>query len=193
MGPRLFVLGSAAAGGAELIKTVHPYLEAINSQFKFSTFLGILANEEVIIVDKADRAHLVKISSEIGMRRPVFAGVSGKALLAQLPVKKIEKIIENITPVQYTPRTITDKIAFRDEILKVKQDGIAYDMEEYIEGMIAVAVPLQAYREDLQAVIWTVGLKHDFTKPVMAEISSALSAVADEINSRFSLIAGHFE
>jgi len=192
LGPRLFILGNAAAGGSELIQTVHPYLETINHEFKLSTFFGILSDQEVIIVDKADRAHRIKISSEIGMRIPIFAGVAGKALLSQLPETDIDKILSETTPKPYTPRTIIDKAVYKKEILSVKKTGIAYDREEYIEGLIAVAVPLQTYRKDLQAAIWAVGLKQEFQEDAMMRITKFLSNIVEEINSRFSMIAGPF-
>jgi len=192
LGPRLFVLGNAAAGGSELIQTVHPYLETINRDFKLSTFFGILSGQEVIILDKADRAHRVKLSSEIGMRIPIFAGVAGKALLSQLPETEIDKILSENTPKRYTPRTITDKGVYKKEILGVKETGIAYDREEYIEGLIAVAVPLQTYREDLQAAIWAVGLKQEFREGTMRRMTEFLSNMVEEINYRFSMIAGPF-
>jgi DNA-binding IclR family transcriptional regulator len=192
LGPRLFVLGNAAAGGSELIQTVHPYLETINRDFKLSTFFGILSGQEVIILDKADRAHRVKLSSEIGMRIPIFAGVAGKALLSQLPETEIDKILSENTPKRYTPRTITDKGVYKKEILGVKETGIAYDREEYIEGLIAVAVPLQTYREDLQAAIWAVGLKQEFREGTMRRMTKFLSNMVEEINYRFSMIAGPF-
>jgi len=190
LGPRLFILGNAAAGGSALFQTVHPYLEAINREFKFSTFFGILSDQEVIILDKADRAHRIKISSEIGMRIPIFAGVAGKALLSQLPEENIDEILSETTPKRYTPSTIIDKTAYKKEILSVKKTGIAYDREEYIEGLIAVAVPLQTYREELQAAIWAVGLKQEFREDVMMRISQFLLDIAKEINNRFSIIAG---
>ena len=192
LGPRLFVLGNAAAGGSELIQTVHPYLETINRDFKLSTFFGILSGQEVIILDKADRAHRVKLSSEIGMRIPIFAGVAGKALLSQLPETEIDKILSENTPKRYTPRTITDKGVYKKEILGVKETGIAYDRGEYIEGLIAVAVPLQTYREDLQAAIWAVGLKQEFREGTMRRMTKFLSNMVEEINYRFSMIAGPF-
>ena len=40
LGPRLFILGNAAAGGSELIQTVHPYLESINNDLNCLHFLG---------------------------------------------------------------------------------------------------------------------------------------------------------
>jgi IclR family KDG regulon transcriptional repressor len=65
-------------------------------------------------------------------------------------------------------------------------------MEEYIEGLIAVAVPLDTCREDLQAAIWAVGLKQEFRQDVMKRFSKFLSRIAEEINYRFSLTAGAF-
>jgi DNA-binding IclR family transcriptional regulator len=192
LGTRLFMLGNAAAGGSELIQTVHPYLEAINHELKLSSFLGILSGQEVIIVDKADRAHRIKISSEIGMRIPVFAGVAGKALLSQLSETEIDEILAENIPKRYTPKTIIDKAVYKREILGVKKTGIAYDREEYIEGLIAVAVPVRTYRDGLQAAVWAVGLKQEFRKDGMMRIAKFLSNIAGEINNRFSLSAGAF-
>jgi IclR family KDG regulon transcriptional repressor len=190
LGPRLFILGNAAAGGSELIKTVHPYLETINHDFKLSSFFGILSGHEVIILDKADQAQRIKISTEIGMRIPVFAGVAGKALLSQLPETAIDGILAKDTPKRYTSKSIIEKAAYKKEILSVRKAGIAYDMEEYIEGLIAVAVPLQTYRADLQAAIWAVGLKQEFRKDVMTRITDFLLDMATEINYRFAMVAG---
>lgn len=190
LGPRLFILGHAAAGGSELIKTVHPYLETINQDFKLSSFFGILSGNEVIILDKADQAQRMKISTEIGMRIPVFAGVAGKALLSQLTETLMDEILSNNVPKRYTSKSIIEKAAYKNEILSVRKAGIAYDMEEYIEGLIAVAVPLQTYRADLQAAIWAVGLKQEFRKDVMTRITDFLLDMATEINYRFAMVAG---
>ncbi|GAB6194126.1 IclR family transcriptional regulator [Desulfocastanea catecholica] len=190
LGPSLFILGNAAAGGSELIQAVHPYLEAINNRFKLSAFFGVLAEHEVIIVDKADQAIPIKISSEVGMKIPVFAGVAGKALLAQLPSDKIDAILSQITPKIYTKNTIVDKTAYKQEILNIKESGIAYDREEYIEGLTAVAVSFKTYRKELQAVIWAVGLKQEFKADIMKEISLFLLDIKKQLNQRFSMIAG---
>jgi IclR family KDG regulon transcriptional repressor len=125
------------------------------------------------------------------MRIPVFAGVAGKALLSQLPEKEIDEILSENTPKRFTGKSITDRAAYRNEILTVKETGIAYDREEYIEGLIAVAVPIQTYRADLQATIWAVGLKQEFRKQVMMRITDFFLNIAKEINCRFAMFAGH--
>ena len=188
LGSKLFILGNAAAVGSELIQTVHPYLEKINTEYKLSTFLGILSGSNVIIIDKADKAQKIKISSEIGMKISVFAGVAGKALLSQLPEPEVNDILQRYKIKSYTSKTITEKSVLKKEILKVRETGIAYDMEEYIEGLIAAAVPVITNRDDLQAAIWTVGLKQEFKKNAMNRISDFLLKTADEINCRFAMI-----
>lgn len=109
---------------------------------------------------------------------------------SQLPEAEIDKILLKNSPKRYTPSTITDKAAYKKEVMSVKKNNIAYDREEYIEGLIAAAVPLNTYREDLQAAIWAVGLKQEFREDGMMRIATFLSGIAEEINYRFSLSAG---
>jgi IclR family KDG regulon transcriptional repressor len=126
------------------------------------------------------------------MRMPISAGVAGKALLSLLPEDEIDKILSQIKPKRYTPRTIVEKAVYKKEILNVKKSGIAYDKEEYIEGLIAVAVPLHTHREGLYATIWAVGLKQEFREDGMSRIAKSLTNIAGEINYRFSVSAGAF-
>jgi DNA-binding IclR family transcriptional regulator len=109
-----------------------------------------------------------------------------------LPQTDMDRILSENTPKQYTPRTITDKAVYKKEILNVKKTGIAFDREEYIEGLMAVAAPLQTYREDLQAAIWAVGLKQEFREDTLRRITKSLLNMVEEINHRFSMIAGPF-
>lgn len=189
LGSRLFILGNAAAGGSELIHAVHPYLEALNNKFKLSAFLGILAENAVIIIDKADQANAIKVSSEVGMKIPVDAGVAGKALLAQLPPEKIDAILSRITLKQYTKSTVVDKAAYKRDLRRIKEDGIAYDQDEYIEGLGAVAIPFETYRKELQAVIWAVGLTQEFKEDTVRDLSLFLQDVKEQLNQRFSMTA----
>lgn len=188
LGSRLFVLGNAAAKGSELIQTVHPYLVNINNEYRVSAFLGILSGTEVIIIDKADMAQKVKISSEIGMKIPLFAGVAGKALLSQLPDQDVNKILEKYRFKKYTSKTNTERQEIKKEIIRVRETGFACDMEEYIEGLVAAAVPIKTNRDGLQAAIWAVGLKQEFKQSALKEITAFLIKTANDINCRFSMI-----
>lgn len=185
-GTLLYLLGNSNGKKSELIQTVHPYLEKINRETKLSAFLGIRSGLRAIIVDKVDTVYDIKISSEIGMRLPLLVGAGGKALLCQLSDEEIDHIVTENALKQFTSKTCTDRNEYLKDILKIKEDGIAFDDEEYIEGVVAFAAPLKAYRQDLQAAIWAVGLKQQVNPENVPKINEFLKKIATEINLRFS-------
>lgn len=185
-GTDLYLLGKAAGRGSELIQTVHPFLEKINRETKLSAFLGIRSGQRAVLLDKVDDAFDIKISSEVGMRLPLLVGAGGKALLSQLPNAEIDRILAGNELRKYTPSTCVDKAIYRQSIMKVREEGIALDREEYIEGVVAFAVPLKTQRKGLQAAIWAVGLRRQLAEEMVAAFSGLLIGIAEEINFRFS-------
>ena len=185
-GTLLYLLANANGNKSQLIQTVQPFLEKINHETKLSAFLGIRSDLRAIIVDKVDTAYDIKISSEIGMRLPLLAGAGGKALLSQLSNEEIDRILAANPLRSFTAKTCTDKKKLKNEILKIREDGIAFDDEEYIDGIVAFSVPLRAYRQDLQAAIWAVGLKQQVGADSVPAIIDLLKKIGAEINQRFS-------
>jgi DNA-binding IclR family transcriptional regulator len=190
LGTQLYLLGSAAAKDSGLIQTVHAYLVDINRQTRLSAFLGIRSGRHAIIVDKVDDPHHIKISSEIGMRLSLFAGAGGKALISKLPDEEIDRLLTTAQLKPYTARTIIDKRAFKKAVLRTRQEGIALDREEYLTGIMALAVPLDTYRDNLQAAVWIVGLSQQLHKAKIPEFAELLKKNAVEINARLAAAAG---
>lgn len=184
-GTHFYILGNMAGKRSELMQTAHPYLETINEQTKLSAFLGLRSDRQVILIDKVDSAHGIKVSSEIGMQMPILAGAGIKAMLSQLPDEEIDEILARSELKEHTPHSIIDKAVYKEEILEVRKQGIAYDREEYIEGMVAFAIPIKVNGKDLQAAIWAVGLTHQVPKASIPELTEFLKGVTKEINYRF--------
>lgn len=184
-GSGLYALGNAAGGRSELIQTVHPFLEKINQATQLSAFLGIRSGPNAVIIDKVDLANDLKISSEVGMQMPLLGGAHGKAILSQLSDRYIDSVLSNNKLRQFTPNSIIDKTVYKKEIQTVRRQGIAYDKEEYIEGIIALSVPIKTHRQDLQAAIWVVGLKRQAAEEKLPDLVVLLKGIAAEINRRF--------
>jgi DNA-binding IclR family transcriptional regulator len=183
-GTRLYILGNMAGKRSELIQTAHPYLQAINEKTKLSAFLGLRSDRQAILIDKADSAYGLKVSSEIGMQMPVLAGAGIKAMLSLLPDEEIDDILARTELKRYTPYSITDKALYKKEILEVRRQGIAYDKEEYIEGMVAFAIPIKGYGRNVQAAIWAVGLARQVSDSSIPELTALLKGMSEEINYR---------
>ena len=182
-GTRFYILGNIAGKRSELIQTAHPYLEMINEKTKLSAFLGLRSDRRSILIDKVDSAYGIKVSSEIGLRMPILAGPGIKAMLAQLSDQEIDEILARTELKRYTPYSIVDKAVYKEEILEVRAQGIAYDREEYIEGMVSFAIPVKVKGRNLQAAIWAVGLTRQVPKASIPEITGLLKAICEEINS----------
>lgn len=185
---QLFSLGHAARKNSEFIQTLHPYLERINQATKLSAFLGIRSGLHAVIIDKADSAYNIKLASEVGMRLPLFAGAGGLALLCQLPDDEIDQILSKNKLKQFTPDSITDKRAYKDAIMDVRENGVAIEWEAYIEGIVAFAIPLILHQTDLQAAIWAVGLKRQVPKKDIKKITNFFRKTATEINFHLTSI-----
>jgi len=124
------------------------------------------------------------LSSEIGMQMPTLAGAGIKAMLSQLSDEELDEILARTELKQYTPYSIVDKAVYREEIREVRRQGIAYDREEYIEGMVAFAIPITANSRDLQAAVWAVGLTRQVPDPSIPELTQLLKGISEEINYR---------
>jgi IclR family KDG regulon transcriptional repressor len=170
---------------SDLINIAHPYLEMINEQTKLSAFLGLRSDRRAILIDKVDSAHGIKVSSEIGLQMPVLAGAGIKAMLSQLSNEEIDEILARSELKKHTPHSIIDKAIYKEEILEVRKQSVAYDREEYIEGMVALAIPIKVNGKDLQAAIWAVGLTHQVPEESISELTEFLIGISKEINYRF--------
>lgn len=183
-GTRFYILSNMTGKRSALIQTAHPFLETINEKTKLSAFLGLRSERRAMLIDKVDSAYDVKVSAEIGMQMPILAGAGIKAMISQLSDEEIDEILARSELKRYTPNSITDKSVYKNEILKVRKEGIAYDREEYIEGMVAFGIPVKAYGRGVQAAIWAVGLTRQVPNSSTPELIELLKSISEQINYR---------
>ncbi len=186
-GPKLYMLGKAAENSSEILRIIHPYLGMISEKTNLTTFLGIQSGSKVIILDRADSTHQLKISSEIGISIPLLAGAYGLALLSLQSDDEINEILSHNELKPYTKFSILDKKTYLNVIRKVREDRIAFGDEEYIEDLRALAVPLGLKKSKLHMAIWTVGLKSQIPEKMIAPYSDLLREVAEKIENQFAL------
>ncbi len=183
-GMKLYMLGKAAEKGSELLRHIHPYLVAISQKTNLTAFLGMRSGLKAIILDKADSANDLKVSSEIGIEIPLLGGAHGRALLSLLSDAEIDEILSRNPLKRFTPFSCVNKKRFREMIETVRREGVAVEREEYIEGIRALAVPLRLKRHDLHMAIWAVGLRNQIMDKEIVSYSNLLKEIADKIESQ---------
>ena len=78
------------------------------------------------------------------IRAEAHALAVGKAILAQLSGGALQAYIRLERLRQFTPHTITDPAEIRAELARVSQEGLAFDREEYEDGIYCIAAPVPA-------------------------------------------------
>lgn len=98
-----------------------------------------------IYLEELPSFHLLKYAAGKGYAPPIYAGATGKVLLAQMPTAELLKLIDAIRLKKIGPNTITKRGALLEELNRVRQEGYAVSFSELVEGAASVAVPIRNY------------------------------------------------
>ncbi len=182
-GLTLFELGRAAYARIDIKDLARPLMEDLMLKTRESVFLGVKNGEHVTIVDIVESMQDLKITSPIGTTIPLMAGAIGKVFLSSMPDGQALAYICSKDLACYTENTITDQKRLIDEIRAVRKTGYAFDSEEYIQGVRAVASPIRA-NGHLTAAIWVVGFTASMDQKKMKAVAGQITRTAQEIQRK---------
>jgi DNA-binding IclR family transcriptional regulator len=142
IGIRLWEAGQGFEQGVELVDLAMPHLEAAREQLGETVQLAVLDGIENIYIAKSEASHTLRLDSFVGARLPAFATGIGKVLLAGLEEAELDHRLRNVILFAYTSTTITDMVALREVLRKIRTQGYALDNQEYSLGVCCYAVPI---------------------------------------------------
>lgn len=118
----------------------HAVLRALGNELGESCNLTALAGNEVLYLDRVETEAPLRFYLRPGSKVPVHCSASGKVLLAQMPPAQRRRLLENVSFEVYTKNTIQTLEALEAELDKVREQGYAFDNEEFLPGLFCVAV-----------------------------------------------------
>jgi len=186
IGTTLMELGKAAYERIDFKKLAQPVMDELMEQCQESVFLGIRNNDRVTVIDIIESRKDFKITSPIGTSLPLLAGAIGKLFLSRMEPKDLKKYLHSNPLIRYTANTIIDPDQYEKELIKVRKNGFAFDDEEYISGVRAVAAPIKRYGAYIPA-IWVVGFKASMTQKKIPAIIEQTRDAADKISKKLSI------
>jgi len=147
----------SAAGRRRLPELAQPYLERLAARTRMTALLGVRDGDGVVLAAKQESPEPVGISAPLGHRLDGRAGVFGKLTAAALGAAELDAYLCRPLP-DFTRRSITDVDAFRKDIERVRSRGYALDVEEYLDGVVAVGGAVRDGRGRVVAGICLLGL-----------------------------------
>ncbi len=139
LGPRLAQLGAAYLAGVDQVALFHDACETLPAGRGETAQLAQLGDRlDVIYLARRDGAYPVRLASAPGRALPATCTATGKAMLASLPNDELGRRLTGPLP-RLTGHSVTTRKALRSELDRVRDEGVAYDREEVIEGVVCVA------------------------------------------------------
>ncbi len=159
----------------------HAVLRHLVGDLGESCNLTALSGSEVVYLDRVETPAPLRFYLQAGSRVPVHCSASGKVLLAQMTPGERRQLLQHAPLERYTAQTLTDFDALEAEIRQVKRQGYALDNEEFLPGLLCVAVrvPAAGRRSNLCVAVQAPVLRLPLAKAV--ELLPALQRAADAL------------
>lgn len=142
--PRLLRLSESALAGSTQQGVRHAVLRQLVADVGESCNLTALSGAEVVYLDRIESAFPLQFNLRPGTRVPIHCSASGKLLLAHLPAAQRNALLEGLPLARYTATTLDSREALEAEFRRIRKDGYSVDAEEFVEGLVCVAVPVPA-------------------------------------------------
>jgi DNA-binding IclR family transcriptional regulator len=173
IGSRIWDLGLLTPVTSGLRELASPFLHDIYAATLATVHLAVRDGHEVLYLDRLSGRASVPVLSTIGSRLPLHATAVGKVLLAHAPENIQEHVLGHLSRI--TAYTVVEPARMREQLRRVRREGVAETNEEMSLGACSVAVPVRA-RDG--SVVAAVGIVVPTLRRHRARLVSALQVAA---------------
>ena len=188
LGMKLLELGGIVFSSLSLRKAASPFLDQLEARLNHTVLIAILEGGELVYIDKREGDEPIRLTSEIGKRRPPFFGMLGKTLMAYLPEKEVGELLRRYPLEKIAPRSITDPKRFKRSLKEIRERGHAYEYSEAVEGVIGIAAPVRNHLGKVAAAIGTAFPAFSVDDRRIKEIIHLVTDTAQEISLSLGFI-----
>ena len=182
LGPKLLVLGMAYRRNNTLVSLARPSLKELSRLTGESVGLFTIDNSQRICLAKSIGTHSLHLYIVEGQRVELYAGATGKVLLAYAPEDFVCKIINNKKLKKLTPNTIVDFKKFQKEFETIRRRGYAVSFGERTLDTAAVAAPVFNHVNEVCAAIGLAGPIPRFLKEYQSKYIKAVMDAAQQLS-----------
>lgn len=142
--PKAMALGYAYLSSTPLALRAQPLLDQLRDDLGESCSLGVLDDDAVWYVARAEVSRIMSIALHVGSRLPLYATSMGRVLLASMPREAQWAYLKRTELTARTDASETDPHRLLALCDKVAEEGYAIVDQELEPGLRSVAVPVFA-------------------------------------------------
>jgi len=141
-GPALQRLAYDTLTHGPLSRLRHMVLSELVHEIGETCNFTALDGASVLYLDRVEAPRLWRIHLDVGAHVPLHCTASGKVFLAFMSSTNRSLLLNQLPLNPQTPHSLTTRRALLASIEQTQERGFALDSEEFIIGLIAIAVPV---------------------------------------------------
>ena len=177
-------LAGAVTARMDLTRTARPVCERLARDSGETVNLAVARSQYAVNIDQVPGAFAITAQNWVGTLTPLHATSSGKVLLAHLDPARRADVLAKAGRARFTPNTVTGEAELDRQLTSAAELGYATTVEEYEEGLNAIAAPVRSHHGEVIAAVSISGPAFRFTPGRMEQLAPALVAGSDEISHR---------
>lgn len=185
VGLRLWELGTRALSrtGLRLIEVARPVMKWLTTVTGETSALAILRDTDTLYLDMVDGSEPLRVYANPGMRAPIYATASGKAMLAFAEPELIQRVVRAGME-RLTARTLTRERQLRRRLAEIRRTGLAINHGERRADIAAVAAPVFNARGECVAAISISGPVARFQGENLEAMKRHVRKASEEISAK---------
>jgi DNA-binding IclR family transcriptional regulator len=176
-------LAEAVVEGLDLSAICLPYLEELHNQTEETTFFALFNGQHCITMETCGQVD-TRVAVGRGELMPMHASAAGKAVLAFLPLREAERLLQGRKLERFTPHTLRSAGALRRELEEIRKTGLAANRQEFHNGINALAAPIFSSEGRPAGSIALVGTSIDLDPAQLDEYAPLFIEAAAGITER---------
>lgn len=174
-------LGHPQLSMSSLAASAQARLDRLRTELGESCSLGVLDQDELCYVARAEAVRVMSIGLKVGSRLPLYCTSMGRVLLAGRSAAEQASYLDRTNLRQLTPRTVVSRHRLADLLQEVAAAGYALVDQELEIGLRSIAVPVRRRGQVIAALNVGTAAFRVTSEELVERILPALMLCASEL------------
>ncbi|MET3504093.1 IclR family transcriptional regulator [Halalkalibacter oceani] len=153
LGPTLGVISASYFRQFNLMQSFHQEARMTVRHVGEAVQLAMLDRRDVVYLAKEESASPMRLVSDPGMRFAAYATALGKIQLSHLPAEELDDLFPEEELEPKTKYTVATRTELYEQLGRIRQQQIAVDRDEAVEGFCCVAAPIYNHTNKMIAAV----------------------------------------
>ena len=180
-GPRLRAISLGVITFASFLQPRHAILSRLSEEIGETCNITIPSGEGMRYLDRVETRWPLRVQFQIGDQVPFYCSASGKLYLSTLRKVQRRKLVNAMKLEKRGPNTITDPEKLLLTLEHIRREKLGTDNEELVDGMVAIAVPIEDKGGKFLGTLALHAPRHRLTFDDALEHAPLLREAAEEL------------